>query len=139
MTEKENPQEADPSAPPVSKNTPSEEPETIQTTRSTVEAVLTPRERRLRELAERRREGLSPHDFDTNEIRRLDDERIPLTRTILGNQAVIIDSDALKVLRGTNIILASGVRSPIDPEDFGNDDVLIIYPEDLGNEEGKPL
>jgi hypothetical protein len=55
-----------------------------------------------------------------------------------GNQAVVLTREELEVLGCLDFIHVSGERMLIEPESLREGDVLILYPYELGNEEGKP-
>lgn len=110
---------------------------------ATPEVSPSPKEKKLQELSNRRESGaLSPHDFDLNFIFQLNQANAPLTRRDLahetGNQAVVLTRADFEALGCLDFIHSSGERMLIEPESLGEDDVLILYPEDLGDEEGKP-
>ncbi|MBI2117667.1 hypothetical protein HYT95_02095 [Candidatus Peregrinibacteria bacterium] len=99
-------------------------------------------EEKLRWLA-RRREAheISPHDFDLNFIFQLNQVNAPLTRRDLnhetGTQAVVLNREDMDALGCLDFIHRSGERMLIEPESLAEGDVLILYPEDLGNVEGE--
>lgn len=101
-----------------------------------------PKERKLREL-ERRREAkeIGPHDFDLNFIFQLNSINAPLHYSDLrherGWQAVVLTRDDMETLGCLDFIHRSGERMLIEPESLSEGDVLILYPEDLGNVEGQ--
>ncbi len=91
-------------------------------------------------LARLRKEGeISPHDFDLNFIYQLndcdpDDEGFtpPLTRSDVGNQAVVLTRDDLEYLRYLRYVSASGEIIVNEPDDM-RDPVLILFPDELGD------
>lgn len=110
----------------------------------------TMKDRRLRELAQRREsdERLSPHDLDPNFLYDLLDNDIPLTRKDMlfqgKEQAVVLTREEMEQLIGTTDAqsFAYVMARPIDPEDpiayiepesIAPDDVFILYPEEVGN------
>lgn len=97
-------------------------------------------EEMLRELSCRREAGeLSPHNFDLNFIFQLNQIGAPLTRRDLnhktGTQAVVVTRDDLEALGCLDFIHYSGERMLIGPESLQKDSILVLYPEDLGDEE----
>ncbi|PIR54359.1 hypothetical protein COU75_01275 [Candidatus Peregrinibacteria bacterium CG10_big_fil_rev_8_21_14_0_10_42_8] len=117
------------------------------------EEVETARQRKEAELLRRREaKEVSPHDFDLNFIFRLNEIDVPLTRKDLvhetGNQAVVITREKLEEISElssnygdgrdlgyVDFIHVSGERRLIESEDIREGDVLILYPEELGDEE----
>ena len=98
------------------------------------------RDAKLQVLTERREtRELSPYDFDLNFIFQLNEAGVPLTRRDLahetGNQAAVFTSDDLRTLGYLDFIHVSGERMVIEPESIKESDVLILYPEDVGDEE----
>ena len=117
--------------------------------RAAASEVLTPRQRKLAELDARRREHiesdrgaekLSDYDLDLNFLWQLNGEGLPLTRKDLnhatGNQAVVLRFEDFETLGSIDFIHSSGERMVIEAESLSPDDVLILYPEELGDEEG---
>jgi hypothetical protein len=104
---------------------------------------LSPREKReahikknMAELAHRKESGeLEKVDFDIYDFT----FRGPLTREILGNRAVVLSKSDLEELGGFLLMVPDGDTRFIDPEEdvanWGPGDLLIIFPEDLGNPE----
>ncbi len=95
-------------------------------------------QRKRGELAQRREaKEISPHDFDLNFIFRLNEIDAPLTRKDLvhetGNQAVVISREDLETLGCVDFIHSSGERMVIEPSSLREGDVLILYPEELGD------
>ena len=103
---------------------------------------LPSREEKLCEL-ERHREAkeVSPHDFDLNFIFQLNQIDAPLTRRDLnhetGTQAVVLSREDMEALGCLDFIHRSGERMLTEPESLSEGDVLILYPEDLGDVEGQ--
>jgi len=89
--------------------------------------------------ARRETHELSPHDFDLNFIYQLNEAGLPLTRRDMqhqtGNQALVLTRDELETLGYLDFIHASGKRTVIWPSSLDPDDVLILYPDEVGNEE----
>lgn len=114
--------------------------EKIARTRGVVASLV---QREKNELARRREaKEISQFDFDLNFIFSLNETGFPLKRKDLehktGIQAVVINREELETLGCLDFITASGERMLIEPESLREGDVLILYPEDLGDEEGKP-
>lgn len=104
-----------------------------------LEDVAIARQRKEAELLRRREMNeVSPHNFDLNFIFRLNEMDQPLTRDNLvsetGNHAVVLTRDDLDTLGCVDFIHVSGTRIVLEPEQLRNGDVLILYPEELGNE-----
>ena len=63
-------------------------------------------------------------------------KRRPLTRQDIGKHAIVLYHDELDVLVGLEFIYrkksGENERMFIEPEDLSPDDVLVVYPEDLG-------
>lgn len=91
---------------------------------------------KLAELARRRESGeIAAENFNTNDLLWFIEDNIPLTSADLrknGNQALVLTSDEFEELGLFDVILKDGTQTTLDPDDFPKDDVLIIYPEDLG-------
>lgn len=103
-----------------------------------------PKEKKLRGLSDRREANeISPYDFDLNFVFQLNQIDAPLTRRDLnhetGVQAVVLTREDLEALGCLDFIHSSGERMLIEPESLREGDVLILYPEDLGNTEGEAL
>ena len=104
------------------------------------ENVKKARQRKEAELSRRREvKEISPHNFDLNFIFRLNEIDAPLTRKDVvhetGNQPVVIDREELEALGCIDFIHASGERMVVEAESLRDGDVLILYPEELGDEE----
>ena len=94
------------------------------------------KEQKLAELVRRRESGeIGPEDFNTNQLQWLIAEDTTLTRRNLenANSALVISSDEFQRIGPFNVILAGNEHITLDPDDFPPDDVLILYPWDLGN------
>lgn len=106
-------------------------------------------------LAQRRKEGkdsketISPHDFDLNRLWWLnggddeDAEPTPLTRSQLahstGEQAVVLTSAECGILGRLSFIDCYGRRHDLDLRAAVSEGAtFILFPEDLGETEGKP-
>lgn len=110
--------------------------------RQIIESELTPGEKRRqiielnqRELTRRIEAGeLDKNPYELNYLVYLQNMDEPLTRRDIGNQAVVITQKGLEQLGYLEIVLASGQKTVIDPEDtgYGPDDPIIIFPEELG-------
>jgi|GEM_PF-6187701 len=111
--------------------------------RSEAQGILSSRQRKIAELV-RRREAreLSPFDFDLNALFQLNQQGMPLTRRELahatGLQAVVLTPENFERIGCIDFIHSSGERMVIEAASLKPDDVFILYPEDLGNEEGRP-
>ncbi len=104
---------------------------------------LSPRQKKLQELAKRREtKELSPYDFDLNFLWQLKEAGEPLRRKDLdhqtGIQAVVLNREDFDTLVRLDFVHRTGERMQIEPESLDGDDVLILYPEDLGNAELQP-
>lgn len=98
-----------------------------------IDQSLSPKERKLQKLRERRESGtLDPYDLDLNFLFQLQQAGDPLTRNDLKNQAVVLTREDFDQLGSMEILLANGESIVIDSESLPEDDVLIMYPEDLG-------
>ncbi len=98
-----------------------------------IDQSLSPKERKLQKLRERRESGtLDPYDLDLNFLFQLQQAGDPLTRNDLKNQAVVLTREDFDQLGSMEILLANGESMVIDSESLPEDDVLIMYPEDLG-------
>ena len=98
------------------------------------------KERMLRELARRREtKEISPYDFDLNFLFQLNQADAPLTRRDLrhetGLQAVVLTRDYMEALSCLDFIHSSGERMLIEPKSLPEGSVLVLFPEDLGDEE----
>lgn len=108
---------------------------------------VSPKERMLRELARRREAGeISPHDFDPNIILWLNRENKPLrysdTIRYVGETglpaAVVLTYESMGEIGVLDYIRRTGERERTDFEDCSQDDVFILFPEDLGESEEEP-
>lgn len=52
-----------------------------------------------------------------------------------GIQAVVLSPEDLETLGSIDFIHRTGERMQVEPESLNEDDMLILYPEDLGNSE----
>ena len=118
--------------------------EKLQRTRGAVEGALDPvlgrKEQKLKELAAKREaKELSPYDFDLNFIFRLNESGLPLTRKDMlhetGNQALVLTREDFEILGCLDFIHASGERMLIEPESLDPNDVFVLYPHEVGDEE----
>ncbi|MDD5103670.1 MAG: hypothetical protein PHX93_04680 [Candidatus Peribacteraceae bacterium] len=112
--------------------------------------ALAEKQRKLGELARRREsKEISPYDLDLNVLWRLnggDDEHVeptPLTRSMLmhstGEHAVVLSPENRKIVRRLTFIDCYGRTISVDlRNDVPEDETLILFPEDLGDTEGKP-
>ncbi len=116
----------------------------LEDTQAGVEGILDPviarREKKLKDLATKREaQELSPHDFDLNFIHQLNQAGLPLTRKDLthetGNQALILTYEEFQRLGCLDFVHVSEGRISIDPDDLDPNDVFILYPEEIGDEE----
>jgi len=119
----------------------------VDGTRASVISVLSLQSPdRATELKKRReKKELSPHDFDLNRLWWLnggddrDAEETPLTRAELGNQAVVLTEKECGMLGRLSFIDCHGRRHDLDLRAVVQErKTIILFPEDLGNEEGKP-
>lgn len=90
-----------------------------------------------KELTRRKEAGeLEPFDYEVIYLEYMKKLGEPLTRKDLekqtGSQAVVITREELVILGSFDIVLASGEIATIDSKDIGEDDQLIIFPEELG-------
>ena len=109
------------------------------------EIILDQTNNALHQLSDwREAEGNSPYDFDLNFIYQLYRAGRPLTRTDMlhqtGNQALVITLENYLVLQKCccgflYYIDASGERKLIKLGFKNPDDVFILYPDEVGNEE----
>ncbi|MDD4319212.1 MAG: hypothetical protein PHW10_02725 [Candidatus Peribacteraceae bacterium] len=80
---------------------------------------------------------IAPERMDLNDLDMIMNQAgEPLTRSVLGDRAVVLFPDEFEQLVALDIVLPNGERTLIEPERLSADDVLILYPEDLG-ESGK--
>lgn len=106
------------------------------------ESLQSPEEKRrekikknYRELLRRREaQELDAADYRIEFLFYLQEEDRPLTRGTVGNKAVVLTQSDLEQLGYLEIVLPNGQIMSIEPEDTGYapDDLLIIFPEDLG-------
>lgn len=101
------------------------------------------RERKLSELAARRRAGeISPLNFDAGFLRQLNELNRPLTRADMrhstGEQALVLTSAQLQEFGVLHFLHITGEEMHIEPESIDPDDVLILYPNEVGDEESAP-
>jgi hypothetical protein len=114
--------------------------ELLDTPAHTVGAI---RERKLKELSAKRESGeISPYDLDLDFLFRVSKSNSPLTRQDLihptGNQAVVLYREDLETLGRLRFIHVSGETMTIRPESLKEEDVLILYPHELGDAPPKP-
>lgn len=129
--------------------------ETLDEYRDTVQGAaddaireVSPKERMLRELARRRETGeISPHDFDPNIILWLNQENEPLRYSDIITHyvdeaglpaAVVLTYESMREIGVLDYIRRTGEREKTDFEDCSEDDVFILFPEELGESEGEP-
>lgn len=110
-------------------------------TREALQAMTVEARKRL---AERRESGeLSRYDFDLNWIFQLVEYGVPLTRKALhhqtGVQAVVLTPEDLETLGDFAYVSADGKIVTIHVGSIPEGDVLILYPEDLGEEDQRPF
>lgn len=153
MIHPDDPQQFDSesSLPPLKSVKPEEQEPTVEKglqegTKDAVESALDPvlarKEQKLRELsAKREAKELSPFDFDLNYIYQLNEAGLPLTRKDMlhetGNQALVLTREDFEVLGCLDFIHVSGERMLIEAESLDPNDVFILYPHELGDEETK--
>jgi hypothetical protein len=121
----------------------------VQAVRVTLEHMgepmaLSQREMEMRKIAKlRESREISPHDMDLNFLWQLNQSDRPLTRQHLahetGNQAVILTKEDFDALGCIDFIHSSGERMIIDSDCLPEGNIFVLYPEDLGDEEGKPF
>ena len=115
----------------------------ISTTHAAIEeqlSVTARKEKKLKELSDRREaKELSPHDFDLNFIFQLNEAGLPLTRKDMahktGNQALVLTREDFDILGCLDFIHVSGERMVIEAECLDPDDIFILYPHEVGDEE----
>lgn len=93
-------------------------------------------ERNRQELARRIETGeIEESLFDLTYLIGLKNVGEPLTHRDVGNKAVVIPQKELETLGYLDMVLRSGERIMIDPDDTGYepDDPFIIFPEELGD------
>ncbi|KKT74323.1 MAG: hypothetical protein UW69_C0040G0013 [Microgenomates group bacterium GW2011_GWA2_44_7] len=99
------------------------------------------KEGKLKELASRRERGkVSKNDYELNYLAYLIEMGESLRRSDLQpreepGEAVVLESWQFAELGTLMITLKTGQRIIIDSDDFPPDNVLIIYPDDLGTQE----
>jgi len=92
-------------------------------------------EKNLTELVRRIKMGeIDKKGFDIYELKYYQDLGEALSRKDVGNQVVVISQQVLEQLGGLRMVLPNGEVMFIDPEvtGYGPDDILVIFPEDLG-------
>lgn len=118
----------------------------MKQTKSALDHALAPaldrKERKLKELsAKREAKELSPFDLDLNFVFQLNEAGLPLTRKDMlhetGKQALLLTRQDLEVLGYLDFIHASGVRVTLEAESLDAEDVFILYPHEMGDEEGQ--
>ena len=88
---------------------------------------------RLMKLAERIESCEISEDFEFDISNWLNySGKESLTRSDLGRQVVILTSEEFKEIGVIEITQPGGGTMLLDPDDFLADDILIIYPQDLG-------
>ena len=116
----------------------------VQGTKNEVDAALDPvvarRKQKFQEISSRREaKEISPFDFDLNFIFQLNEAGMPLTRKDMqhetGGQAVVLTRQDFDALGCLDFIHSSGERLLIEPESLDPNDVLILYPDEVGDEE----
>lgn len=77
---------------------------------------------------------LEPTNYGVSKLFDLQERGRPLTREKLGNRALVLSQQDLEALGFLEIVLGSGERIVIDPDDtgFDDEDAMIIFPDDLG-------
>lgn len=82
---------------------------------------------------------LEPTNYDLIELSKLREKGRPLSKKELGNRALVMSRQDLEALGFLEIVLGSGEKIVIDPEDtgFDDEDALIVFPEDLGELENE--
>lgn len=100
---------------------------------SLVEAAQLPLTKDQIKLAARRESGeIDQHDYDLNEIFMLNDNGLPLRRSDVGKQAVVLSRADFVQLGNITFIHASGEEMTVEADSL-NDPVFILFPEDLGD------
>lgn len=98
-----------------------------------VEQPLDKKAKRLAELRRRRESGeVSREDYNTNELQWLIADDEPLTATDLGDECLVLTPEEFQNIGLFDVLRSNGERMTLDPDDFPKDDILIIYPSDLG-------
>lgn len=92
---------------------------------------------KLAELDRRTESGeISPDRYDINELSYLIDDDLPLRKKDLGNRALVLTADILDGIFAIDVITKTGKRVKYDTT---GQDILILYPDDLGNKEFEPV
>ena len=87
---------------------------------------------KLWQLADKREAGeIEKNDFDIYNWLNSSDGRA-LTRGDLGNQAVVLSSEEFRYIGVLTILRPDGKECELDADDYHDNDVLIIYPGNLG-------
>lgn len=99
---------------------------------------LSEKEQKRRDELARRREAkeVGELDFNTNTLQSLMAYGdMPLTREELEreNAALVLTPEEFQAIGPFDVILATGERTTLDPDDLSPDDILVLYPRDLGN------
>ena len=90
----------------------------------------------VRELARRKEaQEIGESDFGPESIFYLQQEGKPLTRAEVGNRAVVLNQAELDGLGYIELVFDNGETTLIEAEytGYGEDDLLIIFPEELGD------
>lgn len=94
-------------------------------------------EKQKQELLRRREaEELEQYDYEVNNIWYLQQANRPLTRKDIGNHAILIRPNEFENLQYLEYISADGEKITLDltEENFDTQNPLIIFPEELGEE-----
>jgi len=84
--------------------------------------------------------SMSPDYYDINNLSYLLDDDLPLRRRDLGNQALVLTADDFDTIFTVDVILKTGIRITYDTTVLEDeDDIFILYPDDLGNKEFEPV
>lgn len=93
------------------------------------------REQKAKELRRRQEtKELSEEAVGLEDIYRLQDMGLPLTRRGVGNQAIILSHEEFEQLGFLDVVLPTGETTTILPDaDAAADQPIIFFPEDLGD------
>lgn len=92
--------------------------------------------RNVRELARRKEaQEIGESDFGPEGIYYLQAEGKPITKSEVGNRAVVLSQTEFDSLGYIDFVFENGQLATIDSEDtgYGPDDFLIFFPEELGD------
>jgi|WetSurMetagenome_2_1015567.scaffolds.fasta_scaffold87817_4 hypothetical protein len=101
-----------------------------------VDLITEKMEGRLKKLVAHIESGeLDSANYEYDMVNEFVNHEGPFERTDLerGRQAIILMHGEFEGCGGLEIVLSNGDITTLDPDDFPLDDILIIYPWDLGN------